>query len=274
MKLLSLLSLLLILTSCHVEIKPCNSNTNISPENVLSTGLLVSGYQIDEEFFLKECTTSYDEMFCTSETTRAVIENVNEQLSAGFSIKGTTFATHIQDNETIMFTAGHLCNSMSRPNKHVLAVLEAFTFPRNNIKPMRPRKFRHIYDTNQRKYEIKEIFYANNNDPDVCMLSIEGHFPATVTLSDEEIHLGQSITNLAAPYGIFGNQSIVIFNGFFSGTKENNHVYSIPAAPGSSGSPVFHNNKLIGLIHSTDRRFNHISYGTSLRSIKDLILFQ
>ena len=103
------------------------------------------------------------------------------------------------------------------------------------------------------------------------MLSIEGHFPATVTFSDEEIQLGQSITNLAAPYGIFGNQSIIIFNGFFSGTKENNHVYSIPAAPGSSGSPIFHNNKLIGLIHSTDRRFNHISYGTSLHIIRDLI---
>lgn len=274
MKFLSLLSLFLFLTSCHIEIKPCNSSTSILSENILSTGLLVSGYRVDEEFFLEECTTSYDEMFCTSETTRAVIENINEQLTAGFSIKGTTFATHIQDNETIMFTAGHLCNSMSRSNKHVESILEAFTFPRNNIKPMRPIKFRHIYDTNQRKYEIKEIFYANNNDPDVCMLSIEGRFPATVTLSDEEIQLGQSITNLAAPYGIFGNQSIVIFNGFFSGTKEDNHVYSIPAAPGSSGSPVFHNNKLIGLIHSTDRRFNHISYGTSLRSIRDLILFQ
>ena len=103
------------------------------------------------------------------------------------------------------------------------------------------------------------------------MLSVKGMFPHNVTIAKQPPQLGQRIVNVAAPFGIFNKQTVILFDGYYSGHMNGNDIYSIPAAPGSSGAPVFHNNKLVGFIHSTDKRLNHISYGTTLQDLINLI---
>lgn len=271
MKLLSFLSLIFLFTSCHFEIKTINNSENIPNSVLYSTGIILSGYQIDEDYFLSQCLNNFPSDFCYSNATSAVIQNINDQLEIGFTTKSSIFAVLKQKNETLMFTAGHSCESINKTNQNIETLMTAFVFPGSGDKPLRIKKFIHVYDLNKTQYNIKEIIYKNQESPDICFLSIEGLFPSTIELSSIQPQLGQKIINISAPHGIFDNQSIIIFDGYYSGQKLNNHIYSIPAAPGSSGSPVLLNNKLIGIIHSTDRRFDHISYGTPLHFIQDII---
>ena len=274
MKFLSLLSLFFLFTSCHVEIKTCRDQQNISPKLIQSTGLLVAGYQVDRNYFLEQCLIDYDAIFCQGPTTEAVIKNINDQLEVAFATKGTTFAIQRHEGETLLLTAGHTCASMNSTNKNIESFFQAFKFPRSENKPLRSQKYRYVYDINKQKYPINNVIYSNSDNPDICMLSVKGMFPHNVTIAKHPPQLGQRIVNVAAPFGIFNKQTVILFDGYYSGHMNGNDIYSIPAAPGSSGAPVFHDNKLVGFIHSTDKRLNHISYGTSLQVIKDLIDFQ
>lgn len=274
MKFLSLLLLFFLFTSCHVEVKTCSDQQNISTKLIQSTGMLVAGYHVDKDYFLEQCLLDYDAIFCNGPATETIISNINDQLEVAFAIKGTAFAIQRHEGETILLTAGHTCESMNSTNKNIESFFQAFTFSQSNNKPLRPQKYRYIYDINRQKYPVNNIIYTNSDDPDMCMLSAKGMFPNNITIAKHSPQLGQRITNIAVPFGIFNKQTIVIFDGYYSGYMNGNDIYSIPAAPGSSGSPVFHNNKLIGLIHATDKRFNHISYGTSLRDLNNLISLQ
>jgi hypothetical protein len=274
MKILSFFTLLFLFASCHCEIRTNSDRESISTDLINSTGMIVSGYQVDKDYFLEQCLLDYDTMFCNGPATEAVVENINDQLEAAFAIKGTAFAVQRHEGETILLTAGHTCESMNSTNKNIEAFFQAFTFPRSENKPLRPQKYRYVYDINRQKYPINNVIYTNSDNPDICMVSVKGMFPHNVAIAERPPQLGQRITNIAAPFGIFNKQTIIIFDGYFSGHMNDNDIYSIPAAPGSSGSPVFHNNKLIGLIHATDRRFNHISYGTPLTAIQNLLTFE
>jgi hypothetical protein len=273
MKILSFFTLLFIFTSCHIEIRT-NNKTNISSELINATGILVAGYQVDKEYFYEQCLLDYDEMFCNSPATETVVQNINAQLEIAFSTKSTAFAVHRQEGKTILLTAGHSCESMSSTNKNVGSFFQAFTFPQSNNKPLRPQQYKYVYDINKQKYPINRVIYSNPDDPDICMLSAQGTFPHNVTIAKQPPKLGARLVNIASPFGIFNRQTIILFDGYYSGHMNGNDLYSIPSAPGSSGSPVFHNNKLIGLIHSADRRLNHISYGTPLTVIQNLLDFE
>ena len=62
----------------------------------------------------------------------------------------------------------------------------------------------------------------------------------------------------------FGNKFILTFEGFYSGliNSENKQIYTIPAAPGSSGSPIINENgHLVGMIHSATESIENIAIG-------------
>ena len=62
---------------------------------------------------------------------------------------------------------------------------------------------------------------------------------------------GERVYNVAAPVGIFYENTVPLLEGFYMGNESLRAYYSIPAMGGSSGSPIFNlRGHLVGMIHS------------------------
>ena len=92
----------------------------------------------------------------------------------------------------------------------------------------------------------------------------------------------EQAVNIAAPLGKFGKDLMPYFEGHYLGTRydswinvmesEAMAVYSIPAAGGSSGSPVLNKyGRLIGMIHSVYPAFHHISLSPTWKQIDSFL---
>jgi hypothetical protein len=65
---------------------------------------------------------------------------------------------------------------------------------------------------------------------------------------------------MAAPSGIFAPGMLLIFEGYYSGEKDGSDYYTVPAAPGSSGSAILNSRgDIIGVIHSAILKFPNLA---------------
>ena len=119
---------------------------------------------------------------------------------------------------------------------------------------------------------IAEVVYMDT-DNDICILKSEGNWGMPVELANKMPQPGEKVFNMAAPYGIFFPETVILLDGYYSGPGSlHNEVYTIHAKPGSSGSPIFNSDgELIGLIHSSFRGFEALSLGCKLINLKGVI---
>ena len=125
------------------------------------------------------------------------------------------------------------------------------------------------YFGNERSASIMDLDHIN----DVCILKVSGVWVDPIGISNELPSPGSRVYNMAAPLGIFSPGMVLMFEGFYAGSDPmGNHLYTIPARPGSSGSPVLNNKgDVIGMIHSAALSLENVAISSSLVSIQDLV---
>jgi len=168
-------------------------------------------------------------------------------IGSGFVVKNTK-------NGSLVITAAHVCTSGPA------AFYTTFK----------------LIDIDSKKYKAEMLVKDDAND--ICMLYAKDLRKPPVKISTHKPLPGSRIYNIAAPVGIFDHQMVPINDGFYNGEATNKwglnrvSVYTLPAAPGSSGSMVLNDKfELIGLIHSLLIRFPVVSIGPSYRSLTDFI---
>lgn len=274
MKSLTFLTMTALLSSCHMNIKINNTNP-VSQENISAVGLIVSTYEINLDNFNDQCITQYDEITCSNPRLQETIIAINHRLVQTFSTKSTAFAIHNEDNLPVMITAGHVCKGFNEFLPMVRSIISSITLNSLSNLNLQVEKTNSVFDIRGNEYKITETIYFNPNKPDICAFNIDRNFLSTIRLAEDTPPIGSPVINIAVPYGIFGPNAIPIFRGIYSGQKDKYHqIFTVPAGPGSSGSPVLYNNQLIGIIHSVDRRINQVSYGTSLQTIQNVFYLE
>ena len=107
---------------------------------------------------------------------------------------------------------------------------------------------------------------------DLCLLQVSNVLmnPPVLQLADKEPKRGETVTNMAAPHGLFWPGTVLIFKGQFSGYHDKGFsVYTIPTKPGSSGSPIINkDNKLVGVIFAGYRTIENVGLSSPLVAIK------
>tara|TARA_R110001583_G_scaffold88575_5_gene229517 strand:- start:1764 stop:2615 length:852 start_codon:yes stop_codon:yes gene_type:complete len=115
---------------------------------------------------------------------------------------------------------------------------------------------------------------------DLCMLSIETSFAnqaKEIKVAKHNPNIGDSVYAIAAPQSVTSHKTRFHFHGSFAGCDESMIdmpfcFYSLPAAPGSSGSGIFNaNGDLIGILSISIQGFENISGGPKPYLIEQFI---
>ena len=130
-------------------------------------------------------------------------------------------------------------------------------------------KFKTV-DLNGFRHEAEVIMI--NRRFDLCLLSVSNVItnPPVLKLADKEPKRGETVTNMAAPHGLFWPGTVLVFKGQFSGYHDRGYsVYTIPTKPGSSGSPIIDkNNKLVGVIFAGYKMMENVGLSSPLVAIR------
>ena len=237
-KVLSVVAILLLVSSCAIYCCAVKENGLSSVRDFLPRESFV---KMEKRIHIRACPVNVEKL------TQCVDRKIGSS-GSGFVFKN--------DNEgAYVVTAGHICD-----DSELKAFLRAS--PGSEL----VSKLFHVLNINNERYKF--ITLAYDMDIDVCVGYVYSLAKPAVTIAKNAPEPGDTIYNLAAPIGIFDEQSIPILDGYYIGKTKDMSQYSVPAAGGSSGSPLFNSKgELVGLIHSVYVRFPFISLSPTYRQL-------
>jgi len=108
---------------------------------------------------------------------------------------------------------------------------------------------------------------------DLCAMYVPGMRGKAIEIRDHAPEYGEKVYNLASPHGTaYVPKTVPIFMGYYSGRDGRWDVYTIPAAGGSSGSPIVDvNGRLVGVIQASLTAFNHLTISSNYHKIKKMV---
>jgi S1-C subfamily serine protease len=236
---------LLLFTSCVSGCVTFNNKSAVSKELLprqafvqIQHSVEVKGCGIDAETKKEKCQ-------------KAVMQYV----SSGAYV----FHSEVSQGTSYVLTAGHSCESKFPKSQ----IINGFRVENKGS------KFKAV-DLNGFRHEAKVILI--NRRFDLCLLRVSNVLmnPPTLKLAEKEPQRGETVTNMAAPHGLFWSGTVLIFKGQFSGYHDRGYsVYTIPTKPGSSGSPIINNkNELVGVIFAGYRMMENVGLSSPLVAIK------
>ena len=196
---------------------------------------------------------------------RALGVSCNDELQefgvATAESRGSGAVVGVTENYSYILTAAHVCDHSElveiKQGPIVLTVRQESSLITVD------------YFGNERTASILNLDYIN----DVCILKVSGVWTEPVSIAEELAGPGSRVYNIAAPLGIFSPGMVLMFEGFYAvGDPMGNHLYTIPTAPGSSGSPILNNKgEVVGMIHSAAVSLESVAISSSLVAIHDIV---
>jgi S1-C subfamily serine protease len=123
-----------------------------------------------------------------------------------------------------------------------------------------------LYDFKGRETNAKIV--GLDLESDLCLLKIqrESH---PIHVSKKDMLSGARVFYAGYPLGIYMPGSLHHFQGYYSGTDPASFsMFSLPAAPGSSGSPIVNSKgDLISIVSAVTADFDNLTIGASRERI-------
>ena len=185
-------------------------------------------------------------------------EGENCRIDAG-TITGSGVVVKVTPLGGYVLTAGHVCDTSSD-------IVPKMKLIRNiDIRI-------EILDIDYKRWyaEIVEV----HKGIDTCILWVPDLDKPAVRISFKDPEQGDKAYNVAAPAGIFYDSAVPLLEGYYMGERKWDGVamYTVPAAGGSSGSPIFNSRgHLIGMIHSVNRYFPFVSISPTSEQLRRFI---
>jgi len=112
-----------------------------------------------------------------------------------------------------------------------------------------------------------------SKDLDLCILELEEEIkikPAKIARKIPK--RGSYVVYAGAPYGMISEALLLTFEGTYSGDSISSMVFSLPCAPGASGSSIRNRkNKIISMVQRVHPEFSHICVGVSTAKLRDFL---
>ena len=108
---------------------------------------------------------------------------------------------------------------------------------------------------------------------DLCLLISDTKLGPALDVAEEEPRLHEKVRNMASPLGLAVPVAVPVFDGYFSGQVSMLYIFTLPAAPGSSGSPVMNeDNEIISIISAAAVSFDEYALGCNTQALRNFLI--
>jgi hypothetical protein len=182
------------------------------------------------------------------------------EMEFGSTGTGTVVAVDVDDESSLVLTAGHVCDVEQE-------MMSPFGMLKLSESSMSIITFRGT--------RLEAFPLVSSMSPDVCVLYVKGIAGPIVEIATELPPLGSAVMNAACPLGFKGDKTLHVSTGLYEGVlveEVNKYVMSsVPIAPGSSGSALVYEGKIIGVIVMGTPRFQHLAISIHLEDVIDAV---
>lgn len=114
---------------------------------------------------------------------------------------------------------------------------------------------------------------AVDQENDLCLLEASEWLGPGLSMISGETNLHSNVYNMASPNGLGASIAVPVFDGYYIGKVANRMLFTIPAAPGSSGSPIMNSrNEVITVISAAAIRFDEFAICPTTAAVKAFLL--
>ena len=227
-----------------------------------------------ESFGLVEVVTKIDPMECMWRSSHAPQEEKCNLKSLGIASKtATSIGSSIivghqrAAQKTYLLSAAHVCSDAG------ISMFE-YTTPEGKHSAVYVQKsVKEIqvydYDGKARSGRIYRLDIPN----DLCIIEASGVWGKSFKVSSIDPVVGERTYNVASPHKIWAPGMVLMLEGLYSGrSPEGFYHFTIPARPGSSGSPILNKRgEIVGVIQRAVAHFENIAISTSTQAIREIV---
>jgi len=172
---------------------------------------------------------------------------------------------------SFILTAAHICTlAFDQQIKHIFPFYNRYNYK---------LKFSHlseIYDITGKKYPAVPLVWSKKFD--TCIMVVPKIDQPALSLALNPPYAGEKVYYMGFPRGIGGGRFVPAFEGYYLGALSIKRGkrgavagYSVPIAPGSSGSSILNIfGDIVGMVHSYYPSFEHIGLSATHRQLKKL----
>ncbi len=163
---------------------------------------------------------------------------------------GTGTSVYSSPTHSNILTAGHVCIDMMNE----LSSVSTFT----------------VLDFFGKSVEA--TFLAADLKSDLCLLQIKRETTPAI-IAGEEPQNGDVVFYAGYPLGLYMPNNLHHFHGYYSGSdSEDFGMFSVPAAPGSSGSSIVNiDGEIVGVVSAVPAEFDNLTIGATLARLKPFL---
>lgn len=108
---------------------------------------------------------------------------------------------------------------------------------------------------------------------DLCLLISDTYLGPALEVSSDDPMLHEKVYNMASPLGLAVPVAVPVFDGYFSGQVSMLYIFTLPAAPGSSGSPVMNKDReIISIINAAAVSFDEYAIGCNTQALRNFLI--
>ena len=184
--------------------------------------------------------------------------NCESIIAGNLAASGSGFIIKSTDDTSYVITAGHVCTPPPPSFPVDMSTLEV--------------GYRVSLKTGYGRVATANIV-AIDSESDICLLVASNRIGPALEISQDDIMLHEEVYNMASPAGLASSLAVPVFRGYYVGDLATFSTFSIPAIPGSSGSPIMtEDNKVVSLVSAAAVRFDEYAIGPTTRDLREFLL--
>jgi len=127
-----------------------------------------------------------------------------------------------------------------------------------------------LYDFQGNQWDAEIVMQDSSRD--LCLIETDMPISREISVADKMPDIGDRVYTISSPLGIGGNSAAPHFSGLFSGCDSFTCYFSIPAAPGSSGSLILNERgEIVGMTQMATHYMQNIGMGVGAHDIRKFL---